>query len=339
MDALQVKRGRPKKLSEETKNLALKRFLCEQQEKEGSLDALQIKYVQEEFSDNMQKMLRVISVTASLPYSLKILPLLNLFEEAAKQFMMSQVELTAVSLILKKLPELTLKITPEELIFLIFFSAKEQVADNEEVIKRLRARLSLQIRGFDETLNKLSPYITVSTKELIKECSTFNLQSIEVNYLYYVDDLLRFCIPYRSHVRTLRKNHKKSRKRKLKKNEEFKLGKQFKVNLKEKQEINELNSQSTRDLRSITKGNRKYRKVKVLNKKIEVQVIDDKVSEKDFRDAVRFNELMPVKVFENALKLDEVLERGMQDYLKFENEGVQDESNETSLNFIQDSTL
>lgn len=343
MDFLRVKRGRPKKLSEETKCLAMKRFLCEKQEKEGSLDALQIKYVQEGFSDTMQKMLRAIPVITSLPHTLKILPLVNLFEEAAKQLMMSQVELIAASLIFRKLPELDLKASPEELIFLIFFSAKFQVSNDKEVVERLQKRLSQQIRSFDETLNSLSEFTTISTKELIKECSMFNWQSNEINYLYYVDDLLRFCIPYQPHIRKMKRNFTKSRNRKGKNFKDLTKGKQVKIILKDKQEAKESCLKLTLGRRNESSANRNYRKNKFVNKKMEEGEMDDNA----FDEVFRLIDLMPVKSFENTLKLDEVLDKGMIDYLDlgdkgFGNEGVEDiedELDENSLDFLQEFTV
>jgi hypothetical protein len=298
MDSILVKRGRPKKISDESRALAFQKFLNEKEEKEKSLCGMQMRYTQESFSDQVQKILRKIPVAASLPYFLKILPLVNLFEEATKQLMMNEIELTGASYIFTKVAELDFEVSHEELVLMSCFAAKVQMENDEETIKRLHEKMNAEIKGFEKCLKSILQVATISVSDLVKEFNKFGWKNETVNYLYYVDDILRFCIPYQSHIRQPSKKKNKTIKTHIKSRKSVEIAKVKKENTK----------------------NIELKHVKVKsNGKCGLE-----------KKGVAFEDLIPVrKVETDELKLDEVLDQGMNNYLELDTNNFRnDELNE-----------
>lgn len=196
-DFIQVKRGRPKKFSDE----ARRRFQLSIQNNLSSNTKLyadlQKSFIKENYSQKLRNMVARIPHIVKLPSKILQLPLQNFFEESVKQMMVSEIELVGFSLILQRIDLNSVELQAEELIKICFYLAKITFETNEEILANIRDLFKHQYKNFENDLNKMNPDLNFTVMELNKRYNELNeFMFTNINYSYYVDDIVRLSPPY-----------------------------------------------------------------------------------------------------------------------------------------------
>lgn len=196
-DFIQVKRGRPKKFSDE----ARRRFQISLQTNVSSNTRayadLQKNFIKENYSQKLRNMLSRIPTIVKLPSKILQLPLQNFFEESVKQLMISELELVGFSLILQRIDLNNTELQAEELLKLCFYLAKVAFETSEEVMTSIKDTFKHQYKNFESDLSKINPDLNFSVIELNKRYQELNnFMFANINYSYYVDDIVRLSPPY-----------------------------------------------------------------------------------------------------------------------------------------------
>lgn len=196
-DFIQVKRGRPKKFSDE----ARRRFQLSMQSNLSSNTKLyadlQKNFIKENYSQKLRNMVARIPYIVKLPSKILQLPLQNFFEESVKQMMVSEIELVGFSLILQRIDLNSVELQADELIKICFYFAKITFETNEEVLANIRDLFKHQYKNFENDLNKMNPDLNFTVMELNKRYNELNeFMFTNINYSYYVDDIVRLSPPY-----------------------------------------------------------------------------------------------------------------------------------------------
>ena len=194
----QVKRGRPKKIS-----------LEEQINRERSLNAFgvpdpnsikddQKSYLKYVFSQQLQLMISLIPEYVEFPNNIKVLPLFNLLEEASKKVMVSEIELTSASLVLSQVNWEKTKIPVEEIIDCSFFHAKRLLESDKSILDRIQYCLISCYPYFLEHLATITQAVEIDVKSISKRYKQLTRSGhiYNVNYNYYVDEIIRVSPPY-----------------------------------------------------------------------------------------------------------------------------------------------
>lgn len=206
MADLQVKRGRPKKISDEDVQVIRKMNKNHKEQYNNTLYNKQILYAEEQFSQDLKRMLLRIPVVTSFPKEAQMSPLEYIIDEAAKQNMISKVELVLSSVYLNKFYEKCNFFSVDEIINSVFFFAKSELEKDQVLLNALKISLQLKYKNLNTILAHLAQLAPISPPEINKQFKILNESRVEnINYLYYIDEILRKSPPYKSKVKDLKK--------------------------------------------------------------------------------------------------------------------------------------
>ncbi|OMJ88599.1 hypothetical protein SteCoe_9464 [Stentor coeruleus] len=193
-----VKRGRPRKISKE--------FLRSLQESiQNSADSKTLKYLEsqkkylkENYCQKLKMMLSIIPKLVNFPYKVKSLPLLNLFEESAKKHLMNELEIAALSLLLGSVQWESTKYLVEEVIEACCLIAKRYFESNIELVNYLQTKLESQYSNLESIVSSVRKVYSLDLKSINKRLKTLlkHSKKFNVNYAYYVDEIIRMSPPY-----------------------------------------------------------------------------------------------------------------------------------------------
>ena len=196
-DYIQVKRGRPKKFSDEARRRFQLSLHTNVSSNTRAYADLQKNYIKENYSQKLRNMLSRIPCIVKLPSRILQLPLQNFFEESVKQLMVSELEIVGFSLILQRIDLNTTEIQAEELLKLGFFLSKIAFETSEEVMTSIKDIFKQHYKNFESDLSKINPNLTLTVVELNKRYMELNnFMFANINYSYYVDDIVRLSPPY-----------------------------------------------------------------------------------------------------------------------------------------------
>lgn len=196
-DYLQVKRGRPKKFTEDVKrkipvmpissSLAMSRLYSD----------LQKSYTKENYNQKLRNMILKVPYIVKLPNNILQLQLQNFLEESVKQLMISELELVGFTLVLDRVDINNLDIPSEELLKLCFFISKNIFEGNQDILNSIKSSLKGQFKNFETNLMRLSPVISFTIADVNKRYDQMEKYMYSnINYSYYVDDIIRLSPPY-----------------------------------------------------------------------------------------------------------------------------------------------
>jgi hypothetical protein len=138
-----------------------------------------------------------IPQVVKLPNKILQLPLQNFLEESVKQMMITEPELAGFTLVLERLDLTNTEIPLEELLKICFFISKINFESDEDILKTMKDNLKAQFKNFEQNLMKVNPSMPFSISEINKRYQKLNrFMHSNVNYTYYVDDIIRLSPPY-----------------------------------------------------------------------------------------------------------------------------------------------
>jgi hypothetical protein len=191
-----VRRGRPRKYTES----ALKSFrLAFEQalQSEGQqLTGKQKSYLKEIYTPKLKSMISHIPKLVKFPYSTRILPLLNSLEEVVKRHMLNELELAYFCAILQQVPWKTQTRPTDEILDVCGFFTKTLLESDARTLDLIGTKLRGQYKNLDESMqavcyqHNLTDVNTIYTR--LQLCSN----KLNVNYNYYVDEIVRTSPPY-----------------------------------------------------------------------------------------------------------------------------------------------
>lgn len=213
----QIKRGRPRKLSED-KYLKLNAYFKQ------SLTASELKYrkmksiyINNSYSQKIENLILKILSMLELPYEVKHLPLLIIAQEAAKQMLISELELIVFAIIILKNNLAGCNLRPEELIKTCFFHSKLILESDLELVQIIREYLKNEISDFENKLVLVSGIDSINLRKINKWSKRLEeWRTAEVNYSYYVDSIILKAPPYKV-IEKADKNPKKNNESQVKK--------------------------------------------------------------------------------------------------------------------------
>ena len=206
-----VKRGRPKKYSDHIKfksdliaidsGLAMSRKYSD----------LQIIYTSENFNQKLRNMIFRVPTIVKFPNHILQLQLQSYLEEAVKQLMISELELVGFTIVLDRVLNRNCEIPPEELLKLCFFISKNVFESDEEILLLIKSSLKSEFKNFEINFVHLSQGISFTVSEINKRYMEIENQMYsDINYSYYVDDIIRLSPPYQLSGRNSLKNNYKT---------------------------------------------------------------------------------------------------------------------------------
>lgn len=194
----QVKRGRPKKISLVEQISRERTFRSNENLDSNSLVLARKAYLKVGFSQKLRLMISILPRHVDFPSNVKLLPLLNLLEESAKKLMVSEIELATASLILSSIDWENSKFMIEETIDCCFFLAKRQLESDKILIDLLQNSLLKHYQNFSAVLCEISKTTENDIKAINSRYKELTMTGYQynVNYNYYVDEIIRVSPPY-----------------------------------------------------------------------------------------------------------------------------------------------
>ena len=193
-----IKRGRPRKLEIEEYmklNTIFKTSLTA-----GELKYRRAKgaYLINSYSPKIDSIIQGIVLSLELPFEFKHLPLLMTTQEAAKQMLISEMELIVFAIIISKNKIAECNLNIEELVKLCFFHTKLILESDLELTHLIRDRLKDEISNFEDKLASIYGTEKISLRKINKWGRRFNGWNIvTINYSYYVDNIILKAPPYK----------------------------------------------------------------------------------------------------------------------------------------------
>ena len=235
---LQIKRGRPKKNCKNIKLNAIWFPINSIQSIGMHYSELKKIYTNKSYNQKLRNMIMRVPIIVKLPSFILKCKLQNFLEESAKQLMISELELVGFTIVLEKLKINHFDIPPEELLKLCFFISKNVFESDQEILIFIKSTLKLEYKNFEINFIRLSQGISFTISEINKRYGEFEKSMhSDINYSYYVDNIIRSSPPYQMTGRNAVKNSDETHKKPLQ--------------IKQKQDIFKITTRSTK-YKSIT---------------------------------------------------------------------------------------
>jgi hypothetical protein len=203
----QVKRGRPKKKDQEVfLNLKNQSKNCNLLLNESYIVS-QKQYLKENYFPTIHSMVSRIPTILKFPIEVKMLALLNLLEENTKKFMMSEIEVATFSVYLGEVDWNLRVFSPQFIIASCFFLAKKHLETNQAHLTVLENDLKAQFKNFSVNYVEITKNCKFDIKKvnkkyhILKKC----IPESNINYNYYVDDIIRVSPPYNMSLKKVKK--------------------------------------------------------------------------------------------------------------------------------------
>ncbi|OMJ75930.1 hypothetical protein SteCoe_24826 [Stentor coeruleus] len=164
-------------------------------------------YIEYTFDQNIQRLVRRISNSKYLQRNFHSQPIFRLLTECAQILMLSVVELLILSIYLDKISDNKNSLPADVLFIYLSFAIKKSMVRDVEVIKEY---LKTKISNFEETFNDWEnnsfTYFDISLKDINKTFRKFrNFRQDDVNYSFYVDEILQASPPYQIETKEIMK--------------------------------------------------------------------------------------------------------------------------------------
>jgi hypothetical protein len=196
-DTLPVKRGRPKKIDLLKQRLSLNPQDQEICKKLKQLSSIQSEYLKHEYTPRLQSFIWNSLKSLDLPEGSQGVNLVEIFQENAKFFMITELEFVALSQMIQLVDIDSLSISIEELIKICSFIVKKRMESNPIVLDLLECRVRQQYKKFEENLIVFEKFLEFDIRDLNLKYEDLQKSYLrDVNYTFYVDQILRNSPPY-----------------------------------------------------------------------------------------------------------------------------------------------
>ena len=198
-EIFQVKRGRPRKLACGGCNLNNPGALLSRNSDYNSCEKNQIAPHHENLSQGVKSIISALLKHACIPNHIKTLPLVYIFEESAKRMMINELELAAISLIIDTMDWDSKSHSAEDRILYCFYLGKKQLESSNLVLDSIEESLKMHFKDISQSHPLLLKEVSIDIKKLSSRYRLLkrNASKININYNYYVDDILRISPPYK----------------------------------------------------------------------------------------------------------------------------------------------